>query len=185
MANPLLVRAAPELLARQRQVIESVEKLSTFERLAAIVEKDLESQSAEQRPGDVRARQVRVDLGFDWADARERLPRVTGRLRARLPATCQRCLEACEIDLDVTVDLLLVASRDAQSIDDALEIWELEEDRLRPLDVAEELLIMAMPLAAAHADPRDCGTLAHYGGDAPRDTVRPFADLKGKLERSP
>ncbi len=184
MANPLLVRTAPDVLARQRQVIEKTDKLSSFPRLAAIVDESLAGLSASQRPAATGARAIEVRLEFGWADAQERIPRVRGRLATKLPATCQRCLEACEIALDVDVDLLLVAGRDAQSVDDALEIWELEEERLRPLDLVEELLVMAMPLAAAHADARDCGQLAGWSGESAQDTVRPFADLKSKLERS-
>lgn len=184
MANPLFVRVAPAVLARQRQAIETVENLSVFKRLAAIVEEGLADLDEAARPADFRARPVEVRLAFDWADARERQPRATGTVTSRLPATCQRCLEPCELDLAATIDLLLVPRGDAQSVDDALEIWEVDDDRLRPLDIVEELLVMALPLAATHADEKDCGTLRDFiGEENSRDTVRPFADLKNRLGR--
>lgn len=184
MANPLLLRVAPELLARRRQAIESVEKLSTFKRLAAIVDEDLAALPGTLRQPDFGARPVTVSLEFGWADAQETLPRVTGRVTTTLPATCQRCLEPCEIELSADIDLLFVASGDAGSVDDALEVWELDEERVVPLEVAEEMLVMALPFAATHGDPQDCGLIAEPGGENAGDTVRPFADLKSKLEQS-
>lgn len=184
MANPLLARVTPELLARKRQTIETVEKLATFERLAAIVDDDLKHAAAGGEQRDFRARPVRISLRFDWADATERLPRVAGRVETEVPATCQRCLGFCEVELVADVDLLLLDPRDAVSVDEALEVWELDDERLRPLDVVEEMLVMALPFAAVHRDAQQCGRVADYGGNETGDTVRPFADLKSKLGRS-
>jgi len=184
MANPLFAHLEPGLLARQRQAIELVEKLSTFGRLAAIVEADLEGRSGAGGADEFRARPVNVDIVFGWADAREELPKVSGRVWTALPMTCQRCLERCELELRADIDLLLLPASDARSAGDALEVWELDSDRLRPVDVIEEMLVMQMPLAAMHADPADCGKLAALRDEMSGDTVRPFADLKRKMERS-
>jgi len=184
MANPLFAHLEPELLARQRQAIEVVEKVSTFGRLAAMVEADLEGRSGAGDTDDFRARPVNVDIVFGWADSREELPKVSGRVSTTLPMTCQRCLERCELELAVDIDLLLLPASDTRGADDALAVWELEDDRLRPVDVIEEMLIMQMPLAAMHADPADCGELAAPADEPAGDTVRPFADLKRKMERS-
>jgi len=183
MANPLLVSAAPEHLAQRKQVIESVDKLSTFKRLESIVEQDLAALTTGDLADDWRNTPVQVLLEFGWADAQERWARVKGRAAMAVPAVCQRCLEVCSVALDVDIDLLLIKSSDTRSADDALEIWELEQNQLRPIDIVEEMLVMAMPLAAMHSDATECGVLA--GDDvaaksdvATKETIRPFADLK-------
>ncbi|MDZ7643346.1 MAG: YceD family protein [Woeseiaceae bacterium] len=183
MANPLLDRAAPEQLARNRQAFEIVENLSTFEQLAAIVAADLGTLGADNRPVSWRDTPVRVALQFGWADAREVLPQLTGTVQTRVPAVCQRCLQPCEIPLDLALALLLLGPDAVQTADVALESWELDEDTLRPLDVVEESLIMALPMVARHDSTSECGTLATGAGEVPApDTVRPFAGLKARMK---
>ncbi len=185
MANPLLDRVAPDYLARRKQVIENVEKLSTFERLTAIVGEDLQALDAELIPKDWQDSPVSVCLRFAWADARERLPEVRGWAEATVPAVCQRCLEPCTLSLRAELKMLLLDSADAQSVDDALEVWGLTDGKLRPIDVIEEMLVMAMPIAAKHESVGDCKQQSV--ADEPievKDTVRPFADLKAQIEKS-
>lgn len=185
MANPLLLRATPEEWARRRQVIDSVEKVSSFERLAGIVAQDLEALAAGRNVPDFRGLPVSVSAEFGWADAQCRWPRVTGNVAARLPAVCQRCLEPCEIEIDADFDMLLMQASETQSVDEALEVWELEQDTLRPLDMVEELLVMSMPFAAVHENAEDCGALRPgrtEPADRAQDKVRPFADLAKQIK---
>lgn len=187
MANPLLERAAPGYLARRKQVIEIVDKISTFERLAAIIAEDLGALDAALRPADWQALPVNMRVSFGFADAREQLPLMQGSATAEVPAVCQRCLETCRVPLSVSLKLLLLAEKSTQAVgDDDYEVWELEEATLRPLDVIEEMLVMALPMAAMHADPADCGSLAGYTRNEERadDTVRPFAGLKSRLDET-
>ncbi|MBT8084434.1 MAG: hypothetical protein HKN35_14270 [Woeseia sp.] len=187
MANPLLLRAKPEFLARRKQVIESIEKLSSFKRLAAIVAQDLGALDTGQDTPDFRALPVTVKLEFGWADARERWPKVQGMAAARLPAVCQRCLELCEIEVSANINVMFLQSSDTRSADEALEIWELEQDSLVPRDLVEEMLVMAMPLAAKHARIENCGASLVASDDATsssQDKVRPFANLKKQIEQS-
>ena len=116
MANPLLSRVAPDILARKAQAFEIVENLSTFERLAAVVAEDMARLDAGQVPAEWRKREVEVRLEFGWADARERLPRVTGSVATTVPLQCQRCLDCCDIRLEAALDLLLVASDETGAI---------------------------------------------------------------------
>lgn len=184
MANPLLARAAPELLARRGQAIDIVEHVSTFARLAEIVAGDHASLEAAQVPPRWRERPVTVELAFAWADVAERVPRVEGRASTTVPMTCQRCLECCEISLVADIALLLLPAGEGRAAGEALEVWELEEETLRPLELVEEALVMALPFAAKHADTAECAALAAVPAEERTDTVRPFAGLKDKLDRS-
>lgn len=185
MANLLLDPVAPDYLARRNQVIESVEKLSTFERLADIVREDFDALAADRIPADWQQSPVTIRLQFGWADARERLPELRGVATARVPAVCQRCLEPCTLSLSADFRMLLLDSRNAQSVNDALDVWGVDENKLRPLDVVEEMLVMEMPMAAMHESLDDCIRLPDpVSDDRTDDTVRPFADLKARIKQS-
>ena len=185
MAHALHVRGRPRDLADSRQAIEFEGILRDFERLTRIVRDDLERLPAANRPQDWRSRPVSVSLEFAWADVQKHVPAVNGRLSATLPAVCQRCLEACELVVEVELHHLLVAL--GQSVDGLgdYDVWELTEQELSLQTLVEEALIMALPLAAMHESTADCGPLAdelQSGSAEPADTVRPFAGLKALLD---
>ncbi len=185
MAHSLRDRGSPRAFAESRQVIDFKGDLAEFRRLAGIVEKDLAILSAADRPACWRRTPVTLSLEFGFADQRETLPAVTGTVSVTLDAVCQRCLEPLRLPLEVALKLVLLeAGRDAQGFDDH-EVWELAEDELTPLDLAEEALIMALPLSAAHPRAALCGPLAARVGNEGQgrgDRVRPFAGLKDRLD---
>ena len=186
MGNPLLDRASPRDLADRGQVIEKEEKLELFPRLAEAVAADLQTLSEERRPRKWRQAPVAFRLVFRWVDDRERWPSLTGRVAARLPAVCQRCLEPLTLSLSQAFDYVLVGPGEATAGADRggeFEVWELDEPVLRPADIVEEVLIMAMPLAALHADSADCGPLARRPDEEAGDTARPFADLRARMRQ--
>lgn len=187
MANPLSDRVQPKELATRGQCIEFKGKVSDFERLAEIVEADLAALSAELRPRGWRAAPVAIRLEFAWAGGPQQIPAINGRIIAKIPAVCQRCLEAFELELDSSVRMLL-AGPDAEPGETPdlaeFEVWELDEETLRPLDIVEESLVMAMPLAPTHDFDESCVALANELVESGPDTARPFADLKSRMEKS-
>jgi len=58
----------------------------------------------------------------------------------------------------------------------------LDEGTLRPLDLLEEALIMAIPLAAMHVDDAVCKQAAEIA-EAVTETTQPFAMLKSQMEQ--
>lgn len=191
MGNPLLDRASPRDLAERGQIIEKIEKLELFARLAEVVAADLETLPAKQLPGRWRQSPVTFRLVFGWADDRHRVPSLTGRVTAEVPAVCQRCLEPLTLSLAQELKLLLCAPDARVVAGDAFEAWEIDgeidEPVIRPVDIVDELLVMAMPLAAMHADRRECttpaGRLMRDRGAGGDDTVRPFADLRSRMRQ--
>jgi uncharacterized metal-binding protein YceD (DUF177 family) len=108
-----------------------------------------------------------------------------GTVQASIDAVCQRCLEPCRVALAQAMRLLLLKGETAGPGDSAFEVWELEEETLCPLDIVQELLIMALPMAAMHTSIETCGPLAVQVGTIPgEDTARPFADLKLRIEKT-
>ena len=181
MGNPLLDRRSPKELAANKQVIDFSIKIGDFRQLAAIVQGDLDTLDADKLPPDWREKQVTGRLRFGFADAQDALPRLEGDVAATIDAVCQRCLEPMGLPLAVELNLLFADGDDAVD-DDRFEIWELEEERFRPIDLVEEALIMALPLAALHETGEACREVdKEESGDA--DMIRPFAALKSQMEQ--
>ena len=80
--------------------------------------------------------------------------------------------------------MLLLKSADATALQDEFEIWEVGGDEIRPLDIVEEALIMALPLSAVHQSRDLCGPLADNVTDENKETVTPFADLRSRMNKS-
>jgi len=153
-------------------------------RLAEIVREDLGSVAAEKRPRGWQAAPVNIRLGFVWADARREIPALEGEISTNIAAVCQRCLEPFDLPLNTTLKMLLLKSAEAATTQDEYEIWEVEGDAVRPLDIVEEALIMAMPLSAVHPSRELCGSLAKTVTEEEKKTVRPFADLRSQMNKS-
>jgi uncharacterized metal-binding protein YceD (DUF177 family) len=177
MGNPLRDRRRPSDLAAESQVIDFNQKLAVFDHLAEIVEADLEALDSESRPRDWRDALVSGRLEFGFADAQQQFPALTGRIEASIDAVCQRCLGPMRLPLAVDLQLVFAADNGTGHDHGPHEVWELDEEQLRPLDVIEESLIMALPFAASHSDQADC-TEAPVGKSPAGDMTRPFADLR-------
>jgi len=180
MANPLRDRRTAAEWAADRQVIEIEEKLSSFERLASIVEEDLAALDADKMPLDWRDSIVTGELVFGFADAQQKVPAVRCRLTATVGAVCQRCLELFQLPLESESSLLLLALNEMAEGYEDYEVWELEENSLRPQDIVEELLIMALPLSARHVDSASCRALS-AAADEQEKMTKPFAALRSQM----
>ena len=187
MANPLLDDVLPAELAERSQVFEIKAEVGEFPRLVEIVEKDLLAIAGGDIPRDWRQAPVAIRLAFAWADVDRELPRVSGRVSARLTTVCQRCLEAFELPVVADVDLLLRAA-DSASQSGAqtgdTEIWELDKERVRLVDLVEECLVMTMPLAPMHETKDACGPLARGMAEIDEPMTRPFANLRAQMEQA-
>ena len=149
---------------------------------------DLESLDAARMPPNWRNAAISGRLTFGFADAQSGIsaggswPMLQGKVAVTIDAVCQRCLEPFELPLAAELRLLFADDASSGIGGDGFEVWELEEDKLRPLDLVEEALIMALPFAAMHVDDATChgpGVLDEKSGK----TTRPFADLKLQMEK--
>ncbi|MCH8060154.1 MAG: DUF177 domain-containing protein [Proteobacteria bacterium] len=109
------------------------------------------------------------------------MPVLHGEVEVTIDAVCQRCLEPFRLPLAAELRLLLVKKNSAAVKVDDYENWELAEDKLRPLDIVEEALIMAMPFAAMHANDASCNKPEEVI-DAPGGKVQPFATLRSQMD---
>jgi len=181
MGHPLLDRGLPRELASRSQVIETKEILDSFSRLAGIVEADLASPGSGKTPQKWRQMPVAIRLRFGWADARQRFPALRGFVSTTIAAVCQRCLEPFELPLEVQLNFRLMPADAAAGPQEGYEDWELEEDTVRPLDIVEEALIMALPFAAMHEAGACSSTLQEQTSAEDAKMRHPFADLRSKM----
>ena len=182
MGNPLRDRRTPQEFAAGGQIIDFDDKIGVFERLAEIVETDLSALDDGKIPAGWRDRTVSGRLSFGFADAQQGLPQLEGRVATTVDAVCQRCLEPVELEL--SADLKLLFGGDATQAEDesGFEVWELDEETVRPLDIVDEALVMAVPLTVLHEDDETC-TAPDEVVEEGRDTIRPFAALKAQMEK--
>lgn len=182
MGSPLTEHALPEMLADRGQIFEIKEEILNFPRLAGIVEGELSHFPETALAAKWRQFPVRIKLRFGWADSRRERVTLTGDVASQLAAVCQRCLEPFEFGVQADLQLLLAKPGDQVPAASGYEIWELDNDWLRPADIVEEALIMAMPLAARHEDGKICRPIDAEAPPDGNDKVRPFADLRSQMQ---
>ena len=187
MSNPLRDRRPVTELTAAGQIIEFAEKISTFKGLAAILEADLAALDPDKMPTAWREYLVSGALQFGFADAAGRISKLTGSADATVAAVCQRCLKPFELKLRIEPELLLLDAEEVVDGFDDIEVWELDEHAVRPQDIVEELLIMAMPLSAMHDNTTECKALlsADLSADEKvEELVNPFAELRSQMKQN-
>ncbi len=182
MGNPLRQRRTAAELASSGQVIEITEEISSFDRLSEIVEADLLALDADKIPPGWRESRVQGELQFGFISTAGSIPTVSGQAAVELDAVCQRCLEPFRLRLTIEPRLLLVGMEESMDEFDDYEVWELDEETLRPQDIVEELLIMAMPFSATHENMADCKAFSTSVENA-TDMKRPFAALGAQMKQ--
>ncbi len=133
-------------LAARRAKFAGALPLACFERVGAMLESG---------DGEVAAR-------LEFSRGEEGVVRVTGECHAELALVCQRCLGVFTQHVDADFTMLLV---DGEALIDKLdgdEEMEVVSDRIRPLDLIEDELIMALPLVPVHPDIADCDERARH-----------------------
>lgn len=181
MGIPLRERRTAAEWAAGDQVIEIAGKVGDFEQLSAIVEADLAALDADRMPADWRDSAVKGRVEFGFADAHQQLPTATLSVETTVDAVCQRCLEPFRLPLEAEAKLLLLELEQTADGYDGYEVWELEEKQLRPLDIVEEMLVMAMPFSAMHVDSASCKALVSVKQVPEEERTTPFAALREQM----
>jgi uncharacterized protein len=97
-----------------------------------------------------------------------------------LHLTCQRCLEAMAVPVDATIALALVrgvAGADdlglaaVEGVPEELDALSLGQDPIRPLDLVEDELLLAIPQIPLHLA-QECG--------APEPSALPQSEPEGR-----
>ncbi len=182
----MLQAVRPDALAARREEIRDTIPLGSTDRLAGLV-REVSTRCDREVPGDWERWPLAVELDFErrQVEGSQPVPAVTGTARVTLPLVCERCLGLMELALAADIAFLLP---DADMTDEALpgfEVWPVEDRGVRLLDLVEEELLLALPLALMHEDRSRCRPVTeHYATDeaeAEPETQRPFSALKALL----
>lgn len=133
------------------------------------------------------------EAAFELRFARDEQHRavMTGHIRAQLTLQCQRCLEGVVHAVDAEVSIAFVEGYDqAALLPDSLDPCQVEEGRVRLMDLIEDELLLQLPQVAMHEAGSCPVTLIAAAGEKPaQPAVQPennpfalLAGLKGKKD---
>ena len=180
MDDPLRDRCPARDWAANDQVVEISEKIGSFKRLAAVVEADLSALNSGSIPADWRNSLVTGKLQFGFCDPQEATVALDVSLAVVAAAICQRCLRPFELPVSTKLALLLARPQDKIADRDDYEIWELAEESVSPMDIVDEVLVMAMPLSAMHLETDAC--VESDGREVRAEMTTPFASLRAQMD---
>lgn len=184
MAKLMLERGSPKKLANRGQAIEITNKIGDFSRLSDIIAADLGEHSDADTASKWRQVPVDIKLRFGWIQSQPGIPVLEGKISTHVALLCQRCLKPLELELNVELKLLLPRSGESAAELEGFEVWELDDDDVRPADIVEEALIMGLPFSALHDSSDHCTAIGvEIKMDENRKT-RPFEDLQSLMANS-
>jgi uncharacterized protein len=92
---------------------------------------------------------------------------VRGQVQAEVPLVCQRCLDPVTVPVDASVLLAVVSGvNEAARLPDAYEPLLAEDDRIAPLDLIEDEIILALPHVPRHEPRQACRNVSETEEDA-------------------
>lgn len=181
MDDPLRDRRPPRDFAESQQVVEISDEIGDFPRLVEVVSADLSALDSGKIPANWRKLKVSGRLKFGFSEVGDKVAGLDLSLEATVPAICQRCLRPFELPLATSQALLLCGPGDELPEQQGFEIWELDEDIASPIDIADEALVMAMPLSAMHENNEDCVEMTPT--PVAKETTTPFAELREQMDK--
>lgn len=102
---------------------------------------------------------------------------------------CQRCLQGFAFPVSGGSEVEFASDDAATASDTEREFFRIDAGRVSLRELAEEELLLALPIAAACGAPQSCGNARSFVGDAERGEVsgemrRPFSALQDLLKKT-
>jgi uncharacterized protein len=114
-------------------------------------------------------------------------PGVTVSVDAVPRLLCQRCLQGFEFAAAGSSEIEFSSSPDGAAVDSRRDVYAMDEGRVSLRELAEEELLLALPIVARHA-PQSCAHAPHEVQgeiqEIPGDRSRPFAVLQDLLKKT-
>ena len=160
-------RADPWRLAAQGRILAGRIALDALPRLAPSL----------AGPGEV---EYRLAFHLDG----ERRAAVSGHVATQLVVQCQRCLEPVAIPVDSRFELVFVRGLDeAARLPEPYEPALAEDGWVRPLDLVEDELLLALPPVPVHETPECSARTAEPKPGEEIQADNPFAVLAALRDR--
>lgn len=153
----------PRKAVAQRAVFEGEMPLRRLPRLTQLLwQPEAESPNQTDKEPAAGVARYRIEFGPD-SDGRAT---VRGHVAASLPLRCQRCCERYEFDVDADVSLALVSGLDeANAVPPPYEPLLIEDRLMRPADLIEDELVLAVPAIPRHEE-GECQPPPAQGNDS-------------------
>jgi uncharacterized protein len=161
-----------ERLAEERETLERTYELGQLPRL-----QDLLSDQ-----------QGRLKAKFAFGRAPSGRSAAVISIEAAPRLVCQRCLEGFELSVAARSEVEFSADAQADGAAAPDELFRSDQGLVSLRDLAEEELLLALPLVPACSAPQECGRAPHFGVSTAaealaQETVRPFAALQDLLKK--
>jgi len=130
-----------------------------------------------QRSGSVAAR-----YEFERIDGIRVGATITVKAAPQL--VCQRCLKGFTFPVAVSSEIEFASSESAAPADSPREIYLMSDGLVSLRELAEEELLLALPVIAACSAPRTCGRVPVLDADTAEAPRRPFAGLQDMLKKT-
>jgi uncharacterized protein len=131
--------------------------------------------------GSVRARFAFANIGSGRAGA-------TVAVEAIPQLVCQRCLQGFAFAVAGSSEIEFSSGPTSRAVDSQHEVYAMSDGLVSLRDLAEEELLLALPIVAMHS-PQSCGTAPIHEAagqvqDMWSDRSRPFAVLQDLLKKT-
>ena len=163
MASALSDRVDCARLAADAAVLERVYPLSELSRLQDLL--------ADSR-GSVKAR-------FAFSNLEAGRVGATVAVQATPRLVCQRCLQGFALPVSGDSEIEFAMSEAVAPTDSPREIYLMNDGSVSLRELAEEELLLALPVIASCSTPESCGQ-----APAPEERQRPFAVLQDLLKKT-
>ena len=102
---------------------------------------------------------------------------------------CQRCMQGFELPVSAGSDIEFAAADEPGTADSEREFFRVMNGQVSLRELAEEELLLALPIAPACSSPLTCGRAPGYAAgeearDVPGDMRRPFGALRDLLKKT-
>ena len=105
-----------------------------------------------------------------------RNPNLHLHIEAKLPVTCQRCLDEMQVQLNLDFNYIICKELPIETDENDDTDWLEAAPDMNVQALIEDELLLAMPIAPMHA--HDCSQQSMQSGEKPN----PFAVLKGLIK---
>jgi uncharacterized protein len=126
---------------------------------------------------------------FAFAKLASGRPGAVVSIEASPQLVCQRCLQGFGCNVTGASEIEFATSEDPADADPEREFFRMENGRVSLRELAEEELLLALPIAPACDSPQSCGRAPSYAtGDettgVTADMRRPFSALQDLLKKT-
>ncbi len=128
----------------------------------AVLSGEIQLEELKRLSGLVESGDGAVDIRLSFETRGEGWQALELRYAAELTVICQRCLEPMQLRLEDDVGYGIVAGESwAAVLPTDVEPLILDEDRLSPMQLVEDELIVSLPMAPRHTEAVRCAEPAH------------------------